>query len=378
MSLSAAAVCFIVCHGGPADHFATFAEELAKKGQCVEIYASGPALKKLQERHMEVKQFCLDDLCAEKEDDLALEIAKACSSASIVMTDLGHAFDIKLQKALSVQAPEAVRLTYYDNPEPYVPGGYSEVAAQVMLLAQRVLFANAHLAEDPVFKEPGQQVIFEAQKKIGVGYYPIDQALTLAKQRSENHLSKRAELFAKNGLEDLGQKILVYFGGNNTAYFDQAFPAFLSLLEQGSARSDLSNLVIILQQHPGAQKENRDKKLIESWAAEHSSHNAPKIIVSDFPSSQAQIVADGAFYYQTSMGPQFVLAGIPTIQIGHEPYEDILVKNGLSPSVTDATELLSVLESLDTKKQGPQGTVIEKLGINEDWFQILAQKALRL
>lgn len=29
-SASAAVVCLIVCHGGPADHFATFAENLPK------------------------------------------------------------------------------------------------------------------------------------------------------------------------------------------------------------------------------------------------------------------------------------------------------------------------------------------------------------
>lgn len=42
-------ICFITGHLGPADHFATFAEHLSKKAT-IEIYATGPALKKFQER----------------------------------------------------------------------------------------------------------------------------------------------------------------------------------------------------------------------------------------------------------------------------------------------------------------------------------------
>ncbi len=57
-------------------------------------------------------------------------------------------------------------------------------------------------------------------------------------------------------------------------------------------------------------------------------------------------MADAAFYYQTSMGPQFVLAGIPTVQIAHETYQDILVKNKLSPSVTDVEQFLDVLDEI--------------------------------
>ena len=49
--MSKAAVCFIACHGGPADHFATYAEALTKQGYDVQIHATGPALKKLQERN---------------------------------------------------------------------------------------------------------------------------------------------------------------------------------------------------------------------------------------------------------------------------------------------------------------------------------------
>jgi hypothetical protein len=39
------------------------------------------------------------------------------------------------------------------------------------------------------------------------------------------------------------------------------------------------------------------------------------------------------------MESQFLLAGIPTVQKGHEIFQDILVKTHLSPSVTDAGQV---------------------------------------
>ena len=102
-SVSAAAVCLIVCHGGPADHFATFTENLSKDVEAIEIYASGPALKKLQERGISVKvPFSLDKISPEEEDALAEQIAKTCSEAKAVITDVGHTFDIKVHKASEI------------------------------------------------------------------------------------------------------------------------------------------------------------------------------------------------------------------------------------------------------------------------------------
>jgi hypothetical protein len=133
ISTSTAAICLIACHGGPADHFATYAEVLIKEGYDVQIHATGPALKKFQERGIEVKSsFSLDNLTPDEEDHLAQAIAKTCSTASMVLTDVGHAFDIKIQKALSNHATKIPHLAYYDNPEPFVPGGYSSTAAAAL------------------------------------------------------------------------------------------------------------------------------------------------------------------------------------------------------------------------------------------------------
>ena len=78
MSVSVAAVCLIACHGGPADHFATFAESLSRDVGAIEVYASGPALKKFQERGIEVKvPFSIDKISPElnKEAGLIKDLA---------------------------------------------------------------------------------------------------------------------------------------------------------------------------------------------------------------------------------------------------------------------------------------------------------------
>ncbi|HEX4839509.1 MAG TPA: hypothetical protein VFU89_03600 [Rhabdochlamydiaceae bacterium] len=370
MLFLAAAIGFIVCHGGPADHFATFADHLSQDGEEIEIYASGPALKKMQERGIAVQvPFSVDQLSPEEEDTLADQIAEKCSTAKVVVIDVGHPFDIKVQKALALRAPKVLRIAYYDNPEPYVPGGYSSVAADVMQSAQKILFANSNLTQSSIFHSPGKEIDLRNQKRVGVGYYPIHQAEKIAQRRIEEKPALRQTLLQKNGLIDKGQKILVYFGGNNEEYFLKALPAFLSLLEQGMEQSDFTNLVIVFQQHPGAKAKNIDRHLVEEWT---SKHLTPKIIVSDCNSDDAQTVADGALYYQTSMGPQLVLAGIPTFQIGHETYEDILVRNKLIPSVTNVDQLIDSIDRLNqTKKEVPRGIILEGLGIKEDWLQTL-------
>jgi hypothetical protein len=373
LSASAAAICLIACHGGPADHFATFAENLSKNA-VIKIYASGPALKKFQERGIAVKvPFIIDQISAEEEDALAEQIAKACSTASVVITDVGHLFDIKIQKAIARQAVHVSRLAYYDNPEPYVPGGYSAVAAEVMQVAQGILFANSNLAQAPVFQAPGKEIDFGNRKRVGIGYYPVNQAEKIAKRRTEEQSSMRQTFFQKNEWVDQDQKVLVYFGGNNEEYFLKALPAFLSLLEQGMVRADFTHLVIVLQQHPGAKAKNIDRDIVERWIIAHEEMpQTPKIVVSDFNSDDAQTLADGALYYQTSMGPQFVLAGIPTIQIGHETYEDILVKNRLCPSVTRADQWIDVIDSLGHRREGiPQQIILRGLGIKQNWLHTL-------
>ncbi|MBA3816364.1 MAG: hypothetical protein H0X29_07565 [Parachlamydiaceae bacterium] len=372
-SVCQATICLIACHGGPADHFATFAQHLPSELVNVEIYASGPALKKFEDRGISVKKtFSLDNISQDEEDALAEQIAKACAAYSVVITDVGHSFDIKLQNALARHAIHVLRLAYYDNPEPYVPGGYSKVATTVMLAAQGVIFANSNLASASIFQVPGKEIDFGSLRKIGIGYYPLDQAEKIARRRADEQSSIRQLLFSRNSIIENNQKVLVYFGGNNDEYYSKAFPAFLSLLAEGMQHADFSNLVLVIHQHPGAKAKNLDVNMTSEWINEYGKmKNAPKIIVSNFSTDDAQVVADAALYYQTSMGPQFVLAGIPTVQIGHETFQDILVKNHLSPSVTHVNQLVDVIGDLDhPKKEIQQAVILDSLGIRKNWLQI--------
>lgn len=380
MSIYTPVICLIACHGGPADHFATYADSLTKQGYEVHIHATGPALGKFQERGNEVKYpFLLDQLSPDGEKKLAESIAKTCSTATCIISDVGHAFDIKIQEALSQFAPKVSRYAYYDNAEPFVPGGYSTVAAEVIRIADGVLFANETLACSTVYNGSKEPIDFGSKRRIGIGYYPIKLALDMAKRRDQLHTKMRASFLENNNLKDTSQNLWVYFGGNNDEYFNKALPAFLSLLSTASNEVDLGNTIIVLQQHPGAKPKNLDGQLVAKWQFDNKDNvKSPKIIISSFSSNDAQVLAQSAFYYQTSMGPQFVLAGIPTVQIGHETYEDILVKGKLAPSVTNTDQFVSVIKTLNTPiTQPPQKEMILKgLGINDHWEEKLEDAIL--
>lgn len=364
-------VCFVACHAGPADHFSTFAQELTKRGYKVEIHAAGPALKKFQDRKMEwIHPFVIDN---RPEMEVAIEVAKKCSKASIVITDVGHGFDISLQHCLATHAKNALRVAYYDNPEAYVPGGYSEVASSVMQAAQKVFFANSNLASLPIYKKTTEEINIPFERRIGIGYYPLEQAERVAKRRIAERKELRSEFFVKCGLIDRGQKILVYTGGNNEEYFARAFPAFLRILTQAKQNQNFSNFVILLQQHPGAKEKSLDAKMLRDWMEENQNDVAmPCVIISDLNSEDAQVIADMMLYYQTSMGPQFILAGIPTIQIGHGVYEDILIKNNLCSSVVDSKAFVSTLKQLEDCAPPPREKTVRKgLGVQSEWVDIL-------
>ena len=365
-SLFASIICFIACHGGPADHFATFTEGLSQKGYEVQVYATGPALKKFQDRHIEAVPFFLEGTSKTK---IADDLAEKCKAANIVVTDVGHIFDISLQRALAKRAPLALRLAYYDNPESYVPGGYSATAAKVMRAAQGVLFANANLAVSSIFQAHSKTVRLAKSKKIGIGYYPKAQAEKIAQRRMSERAEIRSRFFSQHGLKDRGQKILVYAGGNNEEYFSKAFPSLIQFLHEASIDEDLSHFIIVLQQHPGAKEKNIDGNLISRWISERSQDKPPHFLLSEFNSDDAQVLADAVLYYQTSMGPQFVLSGIPTIQVGHTIYEDILVRNGLCLTAVNGQELKQALlgMSRSVARDGSNTAIDQGLGIRSDW-----------
>lgn len=380
MSLSAKVICLIACHGGSADHFTTFAENLIQEGYEVQVYASNLVVKKFQDRNIRAIPFALEGLSSVEESVLADQIAKSCRHVSVVLTDVGHSFDEKLQKSLKDKAPNVLRLSYYDNPEPEVPGGYSAVAAKVMKASQGVLFANANLATIPLYQGSGRKTHVSVNKRVGIGYYPLAQAEKIVNRRKEERDLVRDLFLKKQGLSENGQKILVYFGGNNEEYFTKAFPAFLDFLSQTMQTHDLSNHVIVLQQHPAAKISGRDQALLtERLKKQGEDSKAPQIILSQESTEDMQVVADAALYYQTSMGPVFALAGIPTIQVAHKTYPDVLVRGKLCPSVTNASDFANAIDQLRTQElsEETRREIFESLGLQKEWFSILKNALLQ-
>lgn len=365
MNISLSTICLIVCHPSPADHFSVFIQDWKKKGYEVSVFAAGSALQKLQDRKIEgIVPFTIEENRSNQE--IAKEIAKKCARASVVITDVGDPFDISLQSALAQEAPKTVRVAYYDNPECFVPGGYSKVASQVMRLAQGILFANANLASACIEEEKGKPVDFQSIRRWGIGYYPLDQVEKIIHRRECEQLELRKKLFPHTKQD---QKIWIYAGGNNSEYFDQAFPAFLQFLSEACQKDDLSKHIILLQQHPRAKEKNLDGLLVQKWIEEQRQNPfAPKLKMSTMNTEDAQVVGDGIFYFQTSMAAQFALIGIPTIQVARVPYEDVLIKNQICPSVTSADSLVDSMKNIErSPSKEYQAKIYRDLGINLNW-----------
>jgi hypothetical protein len=371
--ISANLIFLVACHIGSAEHFAVFAKELQTKGFEVEIFASEEASKKftgLPVKRLEV--FSLNQLSEQEKETLAYQIAKKCQKASCVLMDVGHSFNARLQRKIKEEAPSIERIVYYDNPEAYVPGGYSKTAKEVMELASKVLFANANLEHAKIYEDLESETFIPPNKKIGIGYYAVSSADQIVKRRKEEKKSLTADLLRKYGIEAKEQqKLLVYFGGNNQEYFEKAFPAFLKSLKEALHKSDLSSYVLFLQQHPGAKATQMDRKALELWIQElgDKRSKAPQIAISEETTADMQVIADTALYYQTSMGPLLALAGVQTLQVGHEVYPDVLVKSEICSVATTADKLLAALKktSLSPPSESERGKLYQLLGIRKDW-----------
>jgi hypothetical protein len=267
--------------------------------------------------------------------------------------------------AFKEKSPHIKRLVYYDNPESHVPGGYSETAQKIMKLADTILFANSHLAAYPFAG-------LEKIQKFGLGYFPLEQVTVWEKQRNSALREQiRQEFFKKHQILST-RTLSVYFGGANTVYFEQAFPAFLKMI--GDNEPELTDQLFVLQQHPRAKEEgNMDALALNAWLDSHPQARS-HFIVSDVDFSTAMILADRALYYQTGAAMQFALLGIPAYQVGL-PYEDAAVRSGLAISVADGKTLFDTFEkeSVEAYTFEQKEAAKIQLGIRSDWQDILFQ-----
>jgi len=380
-------VCFIVCDSGPATHFAAFAKSLLVRSNLrINIYASGPALEKFQTLNLSdnicLFQFILNELNnEEEEEELAIKLIDSClmEGAQTIIVDIANKFDIKLQEAynkLDLALHNIHFWCYYDNPEEYVPGGYSIRSEEMIKLSKNVLFANINLVkrDSKIFSLPNIMINFNNKNIQGIGYYPTDIAENLQKRRE----IERKTLRAKYGWNNI-KYLFVYFGGNNKIYYNQAFPAFLSFLSQID-HNILEDIMFLIHQHPAAKKQNHDGLLFQEWLVKN---NHIQAMLSQLTSDEAQIIADGVLYYQTSMAPQFILIGLPVIQVGHEIGEDILIKHNLCKTAANAIELMNELKVLKNTCQlsnniQQKQLIYGAIGYTVDWSENLRNTILDL
>ena len=356
-------VFLISSHPAPAPQIGSLSEALKEEGIEYEILATEEAYRSLEKLKYPVNNFylgekplaSLPDLEAEK---IAEEVADRCQEGHAVMTDVGSPITARIQRILAKKYPHITRIAYYENPESFVPGGYSEMAGRVLPYSQVVLFANANLANQPIYEQkPGSRINMLGKKCIGLGFSSLPQEVEKLKELRADASQRRAAFLQNHGIQDRGQKIAIYFGGANEVYYEKAFPAFLEML----SKSTTPDMTVFIQQHPRSVREgNRDGKLLEKTSTKQ------QVVISKAEFDEALAVADLALYYQTGANAKFVLSGIPTLQIGHETFSDILVKNGFCPSVTTAEQFEEVMKS-NFKMVPDETKIYQLLGVQPDW-----------
>jgi len=340
-------ILLITAHPGPAHHFAEFAHVLEKEKIPYQIIAA-PAVS---------KTFQHDIMCIEPSDIEAIK--EKIQNSTIVITDVASEKWAEIHQWLAEKHPHIRRICYYENPEPYVPGGYSETAAKVIEKAQEIFFANNHLANRGEFS-----IDLSGKKTAGIGYYNrqnADQILRLKKDPA-----KWQDL--KKSVTDLKHRVLVYIGGANETYYDEAFPHFVDLISTALKTQPemLENTTLILQQHPRAKTEgNRDVSLLKQTLAQVQLPKNFHLLISPRSTPETLAIADAVLYYQTSMAAEFALANIPSIaQIGHQLYPDALMNAGYAHPA-------SVEELLQLGPYENQKRVEDQLGIDPNWRENL-------
>lgn len=309
---------FITLHSLPAEHFVCF-ENVYKDVLPTYMIFGDVAKRALKDRP---PYFDLDSLDKTDMEAFADEVARICDCAQIIFVSIGHASSGYIIKALRETYGDTKRLiVYYDNPEAFVPGGYSEVAEAAIAFGQpkEILFANKNLARADVEIFKG----VEGVKKTGLGFYAMEQVEALKAMRV--------------GKEKSEGRVFLYLGGSetNTEYMEKALPAFIEMLRGMSFEEEPTTLYF--RGHP--RSSGVDFAAVEAIAK-------PGLTVLKAPKDllESLAIADYALYYQTSLSPLLVLGGIQAIQVGHEVYRETLVDKRIIPVAKTFSELEEILK----------------------------------
>lgn len=351
-------VCFIAFDAGPADHFATFAEELQKKGYQVSIYGSGAALDRFAARNIKATKF-------ENTEAGINDVALKVQSQQTIIHDVGNVGDVTLAQALK----RANAWAYYDNSLRYAASNYNLVADGVLRLSKKVLTASALLEAGDIYKKPQEPIPLKDKVRVGIGYYNLERAKEIAAARAHAKAAFKEKILRENNIKTPIDKIIMYAGGNNDDYRKSAFPWSLNLLDAAAWDIDLSKVLVIYQQHPAAKNEKFEDPFLNQQI---QNVNSPQLIVSNSTTDDVLKAADAVFYHQTSMWPLF--GGIPTVRVAHdEAPDDICLQQGWCENITK--DLKPVLRQIidGTLPAIPAEQIPEPLGFKHDWCERLIQ-----
>jgi hypothetical protein len=342
--LCAEEVVFVSFHPGPTEHFKEFAAVLREEKISCLLLGGEPSLRIWKE-----------GVFVDKKEEGMAKLIQECAQAKVVITD-SDPFCAKLHEQLHDKSPFARRLVYYDNPEPFVPGGYSENIARIVEAPiAGMIFANFHLAETPILKKPRVDIEWGSKKRYGLGYYPLSDVEMIKKNREKRVKNKRLTL--------------LYLGGANQDYYERVIPHFVKTLLLADL---LENVQIVFQQHPRAKLEgNPDLNYIQKYSHLLESRKID-FVFSEEPLIEAAAKADFILYSQSSTAPKFILAGIPTLQIAPSSFEDVLVKNGIIASVQTTESFIRELGTATADEEMRKKTLFA-LGIADDWKARLIQ-----
>lgn len=354
---TAKTVCFLACHPNGGNHLSDYYTSLSQGYSAAFIGVDKGFETAERKKISPIKRLDtekpLSEMSNEEQKKLARSTAKkVIQVATHLIADVGSPFTKYVFKELKALESKVIKMAYHDNHEPFVPGGYTELAIQTFAHADHAVYANKTMAEDNGF---------------GIGYFDFSKVDTYRLFRSTQiQATKRKNLFNSFGIADKGQKLMVYLGGANKVYSEQAFPAFAKLLRESAEKGVLDHAVVMLQRHPRAS--NEDKEAFEALQKDF-----PKLTFAvsplDFDSSLA--VADLVCYYQTSASLFLPLAGIPAFQVGHEPFDDTPYRHGLLKFASTVENLQGELESATERNVMPTAARLKELyelmGVDKNW-----------
>ena len=356
-----ASIGFLLSHPNPSNHAKEFIKAYEEKGEECFVYTDSKAVaNRFPEKAQIVKISTAQEI---------QNTAKLLEKHDRIIADISIPQWAEVFRQIKNQTDKIV---YYDNPERFVSTAYSNLAQQMVLVSDTILFSNKNCVREGILNGEKRKISLSHKNLVGLGFYPQNISSEIMQFTKEQKLAFRKELFSVNNLEDKGQQILVIAGGASEEY-DKTFLSFMvltkNILQEG--HNELNHYLFVLQQHPRSlQQGNKDGLCFQTYTASpNNPKNLVKGVISHLKTPQALSIADVVVYQQTSMAPEFILGGAPkVIQITHDfPNKDMLVHAGIAVVKTEE-ELLAALnqECIVSKKQ-----IRAKLGIDKNWKENL-------